>query len=525
MAIPKEPRQLMINLMYLVLTALLALNVSAEIINAFFSIDKGIANSNSIIDGSNEFALAALNQNAEQDREKYQPLVDAAKQIIEVSEDFNDYIDEVRDSMVELSGGVYDDDARYPGRPKGYKNKDITTLMFVNQGKGDEIEERIRSDRDKILEIVNGLKGLEGTAINNESVANLEKSIALGISEDWKKSDAPNWGYYTFNQMPVASLFPVLRKFQNDMKSSEAAVLNFLVEQLGKTTFKVDAFIPIASAEKSYVIAGDTYNADITIGASSKSVYENMQVRVNGNSLEVNEEGIAEYSTRTSGTGVKRYNVSITLINPTTGEEETYEKEFEYEVGRRSVTVSADKMNVFYIGVDNPVSIAAAGVSTNQLRVSGSGGGIKMNRTGTGKYNVRVSQQGDATITVAGGGLASTQFDFRVKRIPDPVARLGNVDSGPIGNGTFKAQRGLVAWLDNFDFDAKCQIQGFELVYVAKRKDPVPAINSGGSFSGDARRLINKAKPGDTYYFDNVKARCPGDKAGRKINSLVFRIN
>ena len=82
----------------------------------------------------------------------------------------------------------------------------------------------------------------------------------------------------------------------------------------------------------------------------------------------------------------------------------------------------------------------------------------------------------------------------------------------------------MIAWLDNFDFDAKCNIQGFNLVKVAKRSDPVEVTNSSGRFASKAANLVRSAKPGDTFYFENVKARCPGDKAGRKINSLVFRI-
>jgi hypothetical protein len=114
--------------------------------------------------------------------------------------------------------------------------------------------------------------------------------------------------------------------------------------------------------------------------------------------------------------------------------------------------------------------------------------------------------------------------DFRVKRIPDPVARLSKKAGGTMGNGEFKAQGGVGAFLDNFDFDAKCSIQGYNLVYVAKRQDPVEAVNRGGRYTDKSKRLVMKAKPGDIYYFDNVKARCPGDKVGRPINSMVFKI-
>ena len=524
MSIPKEPRQLMINLMYLVLTALLALNVSAEIINAFFLIDKGIAGSNAVIDDSNEFAMTVLGKNAEQDKEKYGPLVDAAEQVQEISKEFTKFVDETREGLIEATGQGYypEDDKKHPGQPKAYKNKDVTTRILVNEGKGGELRERIVGDRDKILEIIRGLSGTEGTTIDDASIADLEKSITLNISEDWKNSKKKSWEEFTFNHMPVASIFPIFRKFQNDMKSSEAAVLNFLVNQVGAATFKVDAFIPISSAKKSYVIAGEPYEAEITIGASSKSVYDNMVVKVNGNTLDV-EDGVANFSASTSSTGVKSYDVDITLTNPTTGKVETYSKEFEYEVGRRSVTVSADKMNVFYIGVDNPVSVVAAGVSSNELRVSGSGAGLKL-KGGGSKYTATVGSPGVAKVNVSGGGLKPTSFEFRAKRIPDPVAKLGKSSGGPMGNGEFKAQGGVLAILEGFDFDARCNIQGFNLTYVAKRQDPVPVINKGPAYSAQAKRLVQRAKPGDIYYFDNVRARCPGDKAGRQINAMVFTI-
>ena len=93
-----------------------------------------------------------------------------------------------------------------------------------------------------------------------------------------------------------------------------------------------------------------------------------------------------------------------------------------------------------------------------------------------------------------------------------------------MGNGEFKAQRGVIPWLDNFDFEAKCKIDGFTITRVPKRQDPIQNTNRGGTYDAKTQRLVQAAKPGDTYYFDNIKARCPGDAAGRKINSMIFKI-
>ena len=524
MSIPKEPRQLMINLMYLVLTAMLALNVSAKIINAFFVINDGIKNSNSIFDDSHVITMTALEKNVEQDKGRYQPLLDVAKDVAQISKEFNAYVESVRTEMVDATDGYYPaDDRDHPNYPKGYKSKDITTRILVDQKRGDDLEKRILADRDKILSRIKTLSGLPGTQINETSIEELSKSISLNISESWKKDKiAKSWAEFTFKQMPLAAVFPLLTQMQNDMKSSESAVINFLVNQVGLTSFKVDNFIPISSAVKSYVIEGETYNAEISVGATSKSITENMSIRVNGSPLSVTE-GIGKFTSTTSGTGLKRYKVDVSLKNPTTGLQETYSKEFEYEVGRRSVTVTADKMNVFYTGVENPLSVVAAGVSSNDLRVTASNATLTPN--GAGKYIAKVTGGGGvAKLTISGGGLNPTNFDFRIKPIPDPVAKLGGSTGGDLGNGVMKAQLGVIAELSGFDFDARCDIAGFELVYAPKREDPIVVINGSGTFTADSKRLLNLAKPGDAYYFNNVRARCPGDVAGRKINSLVFQI-
>ncbi|MEL6356038.1 MAG: GldM family protein, partial [Bacteroidota bacterium] len=188
----------------------------------------------------------------------------------------------------------------------------------------------------------------------------------------------------------------------------------------------------------------------------------------------------------------------------------------------RSVAVSADKMNVFYIGVDNPISISASGVSSNAVRINKTGP-ITISGSGASRM-VRASAPGDATIRVSADGQSLGSFPFRVKRIPDPQARLGSSTGGNMGTGEFKAQRGIRAVLDGFDFDARCNIAGFELVYVPKREDAVLSNNPGPVYNNKSKNLVNRARPGDSFYFNNVRAKCPGDQATRKINTMVFTI-
>ena len=513
MSIPKEPRQLMINLMYLVLTALLALNVSAEVMNAFFTIDKGISNSNAIVETTNATILKSIEAQVDAyDNEQNQGFLAQAKEAEQISKEFVSWVEDLKQELFDKAGGPSE---KNPGQPKRIKDKDVTTRLLVGlenqKGKGYDLQDRIESTREKLLELVDNDPGIS-------------QRIPLKIDEEAvAASEKPDWVLYNFHHMPVAAVFPILTKFQNDAKASETTVLNFLLGKVAGEEIKFDAFEPVISAKKGYVIKGEKYEADIFLSAFSTTNTDNTKIYVNGSNMAV-EDGKAAYSTTASSIGTKKYKVKIEITNPLTGEVKSYDKEFEYEVGERSVTVSADKMNVFYIGVDNPVSVSAAGVSSGDVRVSVSGGGGSITKVGSANYMVRVTQPtDDCRINVSAEGLRDSKI-FRVKRIPDPVARLGNKEDGSMGNGEFKAQGGLIAWLDNFDFDAKCDIQGFKLVRVPKRQDPIEVLNKGPRYSSDSKRIVNMARPGDTYYFFDVKARCPGDKAGRKINSLVFNI-
>ncbi len=522
MSIPKEPRQIMINIMYLVLTALLALNVSAEIFNAFKVVDKSMVKSNTALDEANNKMPDAIKAGAKKRESlaKYAERVDPARQY---SQEFDKYIQGIIDTMINITGGYVPDPET--GQPtdklKGEKEKNVTTRLLVDKGVGEEI-------KAKILEYKNKYMALLDTA----DVGKYGDDIALGVDDvSWKKKKKKSWAEMNFNHMPLQAAIPILRKFQNDNKNSEATILNYLATQVGTTTDVVlDKFAVVSAAEKSYVIKGDTYNADIYLsafaGADSKT---GISITVDGRSLPVDAEGIAKYSASASSVGIKKYTATVTVTNPVTGEVQPFHKEFEYEVGERSVSVSATKMNVFYMGVPNPVEVSAAGVPSNQVQVAMSGGGGgSISRNSDGTFTVTVTSQTKkdeyAYINVTAPGLTA-QKAFRTKRIPDPVAKLSASAGGAMSSGEFKAQRGLFAVLDNFDFDAKCEIIGYQLVRVPRRQDPQPATNKGGPYGSEAKSIVDQAKAGDTYYFEDVKAKCPGDAVGRPINQLVFKIN
>lgn len=517
MSIPKEPRQLMITIMYLVLTAMLALNVSAEIFNAFKLVDESLVASNVQLHQENKVIPNRIEKLAERDPVNFDKYVELAPQVRKYSDELVAYLNGILEDMIEEAGGwVERDGKRVIHDPK---HLDAATRILVTGDEGAKLLQRLMDAQEEFLSFIPE-EDLEEHPFDG---------VAISMNPDVYHGATPpreSWEDFMFSRMPLQAVLPIFRKYINDVRLTENNVLNYYLNRIGGEEIIFDDFRVVAAPSSSYIIRGETYEADLFLSAASTSV-DNMEVFVNGRPVPIDDEGNAKFRMNPSDIGKGTYTAEIQLTNPATDEVESYSGTFEYEVGLRSANVSADKMNVFYIGVDNPISVSAAGIPTAQLNVSGQGGGIQLNEvqgSGKSKYNVTVSQPGEASVVVSGGGLEPTPFNFRVRRIPDPVARLGNERNSSLGDGQFRAQRGIIAHLDNFDFEARCNIEGFTLTRIERRQDPIQAINRGGTFEGDAQRLVSQAAPGDRFFFTNVRARCPGDAASRPINDLVFTI-
>lgn len=548
MSIPKEPRQLMINLMYLVLTAMLALNVSAEIILAFFALDKSNQHTSTII-GKELSEKVKQVEELLKDESKVayrEPISTAVASIRAKSKEFVDYVEKMRGDMIDAGGnknGTLDDGDYYEDHgskyPLGKKDKDITTNYLVTEGKGKELENKIVATRNELLKIYNDLLdkyGKEPFGLKEGEIAtrkeNMKNNLTLEVEEVHGEDGSTDWATVKFRQMPLAAILPMFSGIQGNATTSEASLVNEILSFAGGRVIEFDAFFPVLSAKKAYIIKGETFEAEVSVGSYSSSLDpKDVRLSVGGSGITLDKTGKGIYKSTPSSTGVQKLALSVEVTNPLTGKKTSGTGEYSYEVGVRSVTVSADKMNVFYIGVPNPVSVAAAGVSSNDLKVSATG--INLKSLGGGKYEVTAdnptSPTSPAKIYVEGGGLTKTAFDFRVKRIPNPLAcfKMGEGDyktDGIIKSGVMGAQRGIFAELVGFDFDAKCQIESYTMYYTRARQDPVEVKASGASFSGSALNAVQAAKPGDQYQFVDIKAKCPGDKFGRQINGMAFQV-
>ena len=184
------------------------------------------------------------------------------------------------------------------------------------------------------------------------------------------------------------------------------------------------------------------------------------------------------------------------------------------------LSVVAPKMNIFYIGVENPVEVIGAG-ETIEMSTNAAVVGVK--RQSSNQFVVTARIPGEITLDIEQGKEKSTA-QFRVKRIPDPVASLGRKRGGDIGLGEFKAQMGALAQLENFDFDVECEIVGFQLWRISEDGSRRSVVNQGGRYTAETQALVQEASPGDIYLFHNIRARCPSDMVSRSIGTMSFFI-
>lgn len=502
MSIPKEPRQLMINLMYLVLTCLLALNVSAEVLNAFLDMDESLSQTGVMVNATNNRMADAIIQHAEA-YPKFEAFKTKTESLQKITAPFYRKVEKMKVDLIEKSGGLDE-----KGKPVGVRDKDITTRIFINEGSGEQLEKAFSETRKKLFKLID----------DEAERAQLEKNLPTNIGVIPENSEKESWEEYAFSHMPVAAVLPLLTKIQNDIQTVETAILNRFFAKMNVED-KVDAYVPVIAADKSYIIRGEEYASEIFLASYNSSV-ENVKVRVDGRPISVTD-GKARFVANPNSIGEKKHRLEMEITNPLSGEKQTFRKEFSYEVGELSAAVSADKMNVFYVAVDNPISVSVAGVPSGQVKVTGTN--AVLTKKQGGKYNVVPKKVGNAVITISGGNMKPTKFEYRVKKIPDPIMRLSAKSGGKMSPGEMKVQEGVIPFLD-FDFNAKCRVVSFQMARVPKNDDAVYTNNNGGRFEAKAQRIIKQATRGDSYFFNEMRVKCPGDTRVRDIPGMVFSV-
>lgn len=509
MSLPKEPRQKMINIMYLVLTALLALNVSSEILNAFKTVNRSLENTNKTVNLSTETIMKSLQDKTTEEQTKVRALewYPKAQQVVSTSKTLFDYIGSLKNKILTLAGGSPTD----PTKSFKEDNLEIVTRMMVKDGEGKKLFAALTKYKTDILGIDSSIK------------TEFEKSLNIDLTNppgrDGKTRD---WEVAYFHMVPTVAGLTILSKFQNDIKTAENKVVTFCHQKVGEVKVIFDTYTAIVGQNSNYLMPGQELEIKAGVGAFSKAAQPT--ISIGGSSVPIGEEGYALYKGQAGGVGSHTVPVRISFFNQTTGKDDVREVNVEYTVGSANASIALDKMNVLYIGVDNPVTIAASGGGDDKVNATISGGG-SLTRTGPGKYIARVSTVNENTIiTVSVDGKVAGQSQFRVRLIPEAQAYVGGKPSGEnISAGAFKAQGGVGAGIKNFPFELDYEVVSF--TFTCDTDDDLVSIpNQGYTFSGAVRNAMNQyVQAGRVVTIDDIRVKGP-DGRTTKAGSLVYYI-
>jgi len=526
MSLPKEPRQKMINMMYLVLTALLALNVSVEVLNAFVTVNHSIETSNEVVSTKNKLTYTSFEAKVSdpQTAEKAKIWAPKAFQARKISTDLTSYIENLKEQLIEESN---------PQMKDGKKeftvgNLDAATRIFDTKGEGPKLYDKLSHFKVDILNLLDPSQYPDQPANVKEELkqakAQFEKELPLDLSIPKTESgNAPSgnipkdWTINYFHMTPTIAAMTILSKFQSDVKNSEAHVIDYLHKRIGEVKLVFDKFDAIVAPNATYLMPGDELQINAGIGAFSTAAQP--KVTINGVLQPVGPEGTASWKTKVSNSST--VNVKIEYAKPD-GSIGTIEKAVKYTVGQPSgASVFLEKMNVLYVKEDNPVKISGGSVGAEKVKVSFTNGEIS--RTGGDDYNIVPTTPGEGKIIVNADGKV-TEFKMRVKFLPDPIGFVGAKKGGAISSAEFKAIGGLLAKLEGSEFQSAFKVVSYKLAAIGGNVPQYQeATNEGPRWSGSAANIVNRASPGTNIFFDDVHV-VGKDGRNRTLPPMVFNL-
>jgi len=537
-----SPRQKMINMMYLVLTALLALNVTKEVINAFVTINESVELSKDNIDKKNQTTYEYFKKQMELDAAKYTAVNNQAQNIRKGATELNKFIDDLKVKLIRTAEKL-DEGVPTPKLPDMENKEDYDSPTHIMIGdddaqgkKGEAVVLRNKLEAYKKLIIANAPKGSE--ADYQKRMDNL-----LSTKDPVKKEDGKGtWELVSFYHNPVVATVALLTKFQSDVRNAESQVIDDLLGSVDRNIVKLDKLAAKVIANSTVVTIGSDYQADVFLSATSSTMVPEVFIGATWDSVKHDkiggsptalpvEGGYAKFSERPSSEGEKKWNGVIRVQKPD-GSYEGYNFSASYVAQKPSSVVAAEKMNVLYIGVDNPMAISVPGVSNNQVfpSIAGAGGSLKPNSAaGGGHFIATVTTVGEAKINVTaeigGKKMPMGEFKYRVKRVPDPVATISNSKGGPI-NKSMLAAGTLIPQLENFDFELFFKITGFKMSIFAKGKDLIEYESTGNQLTPQMRDAIAKLRAGDKVFIEYIKAKMAtgADQSTRSLSPMAFTI-
>lgn len=509
---PETPRQKMIGMMYLVLTAMLALNVSASILNGYTQVDDSLHATIETMQESNADLYATFKAALDKNPEKTQEWYDKAMEVKDASDKFFTYVQKFKDEMVLLADGK---NAKQDAKVSEIGKKDDTNIpaqYALNEGNAKVLKNAINQYRDLVIDITGDTQAFD------------EELRRTFVTEDGTNAegDPISWEDMIFNEMPMCASITILTKLQNDIRHCEGKAVQLLLEATDAGDLRVNKFNAYVIPSANYVVKGTKYTAQVILAAIDST--QTPEYYVNGQKL--NNKGVYEVVANT--VGVQKITGKIGYLDQQ-GVMQYLPFEREYTVGEPTATISNTDLNIMYRGYDNPFSISVPGVSAHLLEVKCAQASIKHegnmwiirpNANSSDNLEIEVYANIGGTPTIMGSQL------YRVKNLPRPDAYF-EINGVPTEDTRVpRAQlinpknRIVASYGADGLVQAKFEITGFQV------KLPTGASISvkGDRFDNKALDAIKKLKQGNTVNLMYIKAKGPDGKE-IQLRGLPIELN
>lgn len=506
---PLSPRQKMINLMYVVLMAMLALNVSSDVLKGFGLIGESLKRTTDNAMKENAALYADFAEQYKDNPVKVKPWYDKAMIVKRMSDSLYHYAGDLRRAIAHEADGA-------DGDPDNLQHKDDLSaaghiMLAPARGQGQKLYDAICSFRARILTLVTDPRQRAIIA------SNLSTEVPKGEGNRGK-----NWQQYMFEEMPSIAAVTMLAKLQSDVRKAENEVIHTLAANIDLKDIRVNELNAYVSAEATTLYPGETFRSKIFMAAVDTT--QRPEIYVNGRRI----DSQGDYQFRVGAPGQYSFSGYITVPNAA-GDiiRRPFTQKYNVIAPPSGATVAADLMNVLYAGFNNPISVSASGIPASQVHLSMTGG--TLTSTGAGKYTARPAKVGEkVTFTVTGTVNGRSQnmgaFTFQVRKLPDPKAyiQVGNdrFKGGRIAKGTLLGAPGLGAAIDDGLLNIPFRVLGFETVFADRMGNFRPEPSNGAQFTENQRNLMRSLRRGQRFYISKVQAVGP-DGITRTLDGSV----
>jgi len=514
------PRQRMINMMYLVLTALLALNVSRETLDVIARVNKSLSQSVESFAAKNNLTYAAFDYAYDLNKVKVGPFKIKADSVKEQSQKMIDKITEYKWAIVREADGA-------EARLDSIKNQDQLNIpaqiMLVDPIEVNGQRMNRAKDLRNTLEQYRNFMMSTVDPSDSSLINSLRKSLSVEDPVATAGDNGRSWEQDNFEYLPLIGVITLMTKMQSDVRNAESDVLNQLYKNIDAQSFKFNQLQAVVIPTTSkMVVQGTPYEANVILAAFDST--SSPKITVGGSTIPY-RDGHGVYTVNTNNPGIFKWNGVINYTAPD-GSNKGYSFSDEYEVIRPILISAPTKMNAFYKGVANPLTINAVGASAKDIKVEMTNADIR--KVGDFEYEVLPKKaEGTAILTVTAVINGRTQTYppqvYRLFKVPDPTAKVGGKNDGKIEKNVLQAQTGVVAELENFLFDMKFEVKGFKIMVSSAGNFVQDEASTNALFTEKQKKLISTRKRDDLVIIKDITALGP-DGIIRNLNPITFTV-